>query len=82
MEPVCECASVPQLPVFPVRPVRLEDHTYANQVFAVLASTVLKETFTLLFVLYTHHHWTILKMVLLSHWRKPPEFDVSDFIYG
>lgn len=52
VEPVCECASVPQLPVFPARPVRLENHKYANQVFAVLTSTVHRDRFTRFFVFH------------------------------
>lgn len=39
VEPVCECASVLQLPVLPVWPLELGDHTYANQVLAVLPNT-------------------------------------------
>lgn len=85
VEPVCECTYVPQLPVFPVSPVRLQGHTYANQALAALPNTAFKECLGRFFVF--HCTW----ITIASHWKwrtyrgsvtSLREFDLAHFIHG
>ena len=66
-----ECTYVPQLTVSPVWPVRLQGHTYANQVL-----TALQGSFCLCVSLYTNHCSTMFNMLLLNH-----KFNVDHFTH-